>query len=126
MGTKYDLCVITQEVDRLGRGHVDVARAALAGGATMIQLRGKELSSRDLFQLAQQIRALARQHDATFIVNDRADIALAAKADGVHVGDRDLPISSARHLLGPRAEIGASVDTPKAANMAVEPASPLR
>jgi thiamine-phosphate pyrophosphorylase len=115
---KYDLCAITQEVDRLDRGHVDVARAALAGGATMIQLRDKELSSRDLFEVARQIRALTQQHGAAFIVNDRADIALAVEADGVHLGERDLPIASARRLLGPGAEIGASVDTPEAARIA--------
>ncbi|MBN1459208.1 MAG: thiamine phosphate synthase, partial [Armatimonadetes bacterium] len=115
---KYDLCVITQHVDQLGRDHIDVARTALAGGATMIQLRDKELSSRALFEVAQQIRTLTRDYGAAFIVNDRVDIALAAQADGVHVGDSDLPVSSARSLLGPGKEVGASVDTAEAAKAA--------
>ena len=115
---KYDLCVITQQVDRLGRDHMEVARAALAGGATMIQLRDKELSSRALFEVAQQLRTLTAEHGAAFIVNDRVDIALAAEADGVHLGDADLPICRARHLLGPAREIGASVDTAEDARRA--------
>jgi thiamine-phosphate pyrophosphorylase len=106
----YDLCVVTRNVESLQRGHLEVARAALEGGATMIQLREKALSGRALLALAEALRELTRAHGATFIVNDRVDIALASGADGVHVGDEDLPIAVARRVLGAGAIIGASVD----------------
>jgi thiamine-phosphate pyrophosphorylase len=114
----HDLCVITQQVDHLGRGHLEVARAALAGGATMIQLRDKALVTRALLELAKQIRSLTRLQGAAFIVNDRVDIARASEADGVHLGAEDLPIAAARQLLGAGAQIGASVDTPEGARRA--------
>jgi len=104
----YDLCVITRNVERLGRTHLDVARAALEGGATIIQLREKELDSRSLLDIAVQLRHLTRARGAAFIVNDRLDIALAADADGVHFGQTDLPVAIARRLMGPGAVIGAS------------------
>jgi thiamine-phosphate pyrophosphorylase len=116
--TNFDLCVITREVEELHRGHVEVARAALQGGATMIQLREKSLPTSALLALAQEIRRLTLRHHAAFIVNDRGDIALASEADGVHLGREDLPIEIARRLLGPDAVIGASVDHPEAARKA--------
>jgi len=106
----YDLCVVTRDVENLQRGHLEVARAALAGGATMIQLREKNLSGRALLALAETLRELTRAHGATFIVNDRVDIALASGADGVHVGHEDIPVAAARRILGADAIIGASVD----------------
>lgn len=114
----YDFCVITRHVPRLGRTHLDIAQAALEGGATMVQLRDKELSSRGLLDLALAIRRLTRLHGATFIVNDRLDIALACEADGVHLGQDDLPIEMARGALGPETLIGASVKTPEEAQAA--------
>lgn len=105
----YDLCIITRDVENLQRGHLAVARAALLGGATMVQLREKDLSGRALLALAEALRELTHEHGATFIVNDRVDIALASGADGVHVGQEDMPVSVARRILGPEAIIGASV-----------------
>jgi thiamine-phosphate pyrophosphorylase len=111
----YDLCVITRNVEHLNRTHLDVARAALEGGATIIQFRDKELDSRALLDLATQLRQLTRARGATFIVNDRVDIALASDADGLHLGQDDLPISVARGILAPSALIGASATTPREA-----------
>jgi thiamine-phosphate pyrophosphorylase len=108
----FDLCVITAQAERPRRGHVDVARAALEGGATIIQLREKELPGRAMLELAEQIRALTREHGAAFVVNDRVDIVLAAEADGAHLGVDDMPIAAARRLLGAERLIGASVDNP--------------
>jgi thiamine-phosphate pyrophosphorylase len=102
------LCVITDPALAPGRDHVAIAGAALAGGADMIQLRDKTGSVRDLLPQARAIRALCRAHGALFIVNDRVDLALAADADGAHVGQEDLPASSARRLLGPRRLLGVS------------------
>lgn len=105
---EFDLCVITRRSK--GRGHLEVARAALEGGARLVQLRDKGMGTRALFEVAQEIRRLASGYGATFIVNDRVEIALAVGAEGVHLGDEDLPVSAARRLMGPQAIMGVSVD----------------
>jgi thiamine-phosphate pyrophosphorylase len=114
----YSLCVITTTVPSRGRGHAAVARAALEGGCRFLQLRDKELSTRRLVEVAQEIRELTHAYGATFVVNDRVDVALAAEADGVHLGEEDMPLTVARRLLGPRAIIGASAATVPAARAA--------
>ncbi|SAL21260.1 thiamine-phosphate pyrophosphorylase [Caballeronia cordobensis] len=86
-----------------------VARAALDGGATLVQLRAPEWHKRAWFDLARELAPLARAHGVPFVVNDHVDVALAAGADGVHIGQRDLPADIARRLLGPDALIGLSV-----------------
>jgi thiamine-phosphate pyrophosphorylase len=105
---RVNLCVLTDAGLAPGRGHVAIAAAALAGGADMIQLRDKTGDLRDLLPQARAIRALCRSHGAVFIVNDRVDLALAADADGAHVGQQDLPAASARRLLGPGRILGVS------------------
>lgn len=87
---------------------LDVAKQLLAGGSRLFQLRAKELSSREFLALSLDLAALARKHDATFIVNDRADIALLASAHGVHLGSHDLPLAAARKILGNERLIGVS------------------
>jgi len=114
----YGLHVITCEVPANGRTHADVARAALAGGATIIQLRDKTASTRQLLEIAQSIRQLTRQAKALFIVNDRLDVALAAEADGVHVGQDDLPVEIARKIAGGNFIIGASATSLEEAHRA--------
>jgi len=110
------LCVITDQQSN----PVELARMALEGGARMVQLRRKSASGRDLFEWAVRIQALCREYEALFIVNDRLDIALAAHADGVHLGQQDMPVASARALLGPETLIGVSVSTPSEAAKAAE------
>jgi thiamine-phosphate pyrophosphorylase len=105
------LCVITDVVLARGRDHVAIAEAALAGGADMIQLRDKTGNLRDLLPQARAIQALCRARGAVFIVNDRVDLALAADADGAHVGQEDLPADSARRLLGAGRILGVSTHT---------------
>lgn len=83
-------------------------REAVAGGVDMIQLRDKELDDRELVTRATQLRHLTRQLGALFIVNDRVDIAAVCQADGVHLGQTDLGVASARSILGPRPLIGVS------------------
>jgi thiamine-phosphate pyrophosphorylase len=114
----FELCVITGEVEQLGRGHLEVARAALEGGATMIQLRDKRLPTRALLALACEIGRLCRAKGATFIVNDRVDVALACGADGVHLGQDDMPADLARRLLGAAAIVGVSAADPEQARAA--------
>lgn len=102
------LCVITDPALAAGRDHVQIAQAALAGGADIIQLRDKSGSLRDLLPQARAMQALCRAAGALFIVNDRVDLALAAEADGAHVGQEDLPAEAARRLLGPSRILGVS------------------
>jgi thiamine-phosphate pyrophosphorylase len=87
-----------------------IAEAA-AGGAPVIQLREKALSDRDLLQRASQVRRWTRRAGVLFIVNDRPDIARLVEADGVHLGQNDLPVREARRILGPDALIGVSTHT---------------
>ena len=105
----YDLYVVTDEEIGRGRSHAELAARAVAGGADAIQLRDKTLSGRALFDAAFAIREVTHDAGALFIVNDRLDVALAAGADGVHLGESDLPIGEARRLAPPGFIIGASV-----------------
>lgn len=118
MDDRYHLCVITRAVPRLHRDHLDVARGALQGGARFLQFREKEMSTRELVETAAALLRLAREFGATLIVNDRVDVALAVGADGVHLGESDLPVAVARRLLGPSAIIGASAATVERARRA--------
>jgi len=106
-------------VDPAG-GHepVALARLLLDAGARILQLRLKDAGARDFLAVARAITPLCRAHNATFIVNDRADIALLADADGVHLGQEDLPLDAARRLLGPDRIIGVSTHTVEQARAA--------
>lgn len=91
------------------RGHVEMAQAALEGGARAIQLRDKHASTWQMVAWAEKIRRLCEQYRALFIINDRLDVAMAAGAWGVHLGSDDMPVPHARRILGREAVIGASV-----------------
>jgi thiamine-phosphate pyrophosphorylase len=114
------LHVITIEDPARGRTHVDVARAALIGGASVIQLREKNATTRELLDLAVAIRDLCHQAHAIFLVNDRLDVALASSADGVHLGQDDLPIADARRIAGSDFIIGISAGTVEEARHAAD------
>jgi thiamine-phosphate pyrophosphorylase len=108
---RYGLYVITDEGIAHGISHVEIARKVAEGGADIIQLRDKARTSKDLLSIAIQIREIAHAASASFIVNDRLDLALASDADGVHLGHEDLPVAFARRI-SPRAfVIGTSVRT---------------
>ena len=94
-------------------GLVDVGRAALRGGAQILQLRAKHATGRELLAWARALREATREHDALLIVNDRPDIALLADADGVHLGADDLAIRDARRLLGHDKVVGGTANTVK-------------
>jgi len=114
----YELYVITDEEIGQGLSHAELARRAVAGGADVIQLRDKRFSGRALLNAAVAVRKVTRDAGALFIVNDRLDVALAAGADGVHLGASDLPIGEARRLAPPGFIIGASVGSAAAAGRA--------
>jgi thiamine-phosphate pyrophosphorylase len=91
-----------------GRDPVELARALLDGGAGLVQLRLKQASPRALYEVAAAIRPLARATGALFLVNDRPDIARAVDADGVHLGQDDVPVAVARRVLGADRIVGVS------------------
>lgn len=88
--------------------HVEQLKRLVRGGATFIQLREKYLAPKDFYKSAEAAVKFARQNDVKIIINDRVDIALALKADGVHLGQDDLPPAQARDILGEKAIIGFS------------------
>ncbi|MEN8145272.1 MAG: thiamine phosphate synthase [Gemmatimonadota bacterium] len=120
LAARLRLMVITQAQPAHGRSLIDTVGECLGAGATAIQLRDKEASDSELLVIARQLRNLSARHDALFIVNDRFDLALAAGADGVHLGPDDLPISSVRPLVPDSFIIGYSTDDPDAGRRAAE------
>lgn len=111
------LYVITDGVS--ADDHLKMANAACQGGAGVLQLRAKNLPLRDALQVASQIRQMTTAAKVLFIVNDRIDLALTSKADGVHLGDDDIPANIARQIMGRHAVIGVSASTTQLADQAV-------
>lgn len=101
-----------------GLSHAEQVRRLAAGGATFIQLREKHSSPREFYREAVEALRVARGLGVRLVVNDRADIALALGADGVHLGQNDLPPAAARELLGRRAVIGFSTHSEEQAREA--------
>jgi thiamine-phosphate pyrophosphorylase len=107
--TDWDTYFVTQESRSEGRTTLEVVEAAVAGGVGAVQLREKDRSARERYHLGRKLREVTRDADVTFVVNDRVDLARAVDADGVHLGDDDLPVAVAREQLGTDAVIGRSV-----------------
>jgi len=103
-----------------GGDEVQIARAALDGGARLIQLRDKTREKGLQLPVAEALQALCRERGALFIVNDHVDLALAADADGVHLGQKDMPIDEARPIVGPDRIIGVSTNNVQEALAAQE------
>ncbi len=103
--------VLTDRGLSRGRSEQDVVRAAIAGGATAVQLRWKQGSLHDAVAVGRELRAMCRDAGIMFVVNDRVDLALALEADAVHLGDEDLPLTEARAIVGGRLVIGYSPAT---------------
>ncbi len=101
------LYLVTSQSLSRGRKTLDIIRAALAGGARLIQLREKEMPLLEFFRLAEEARRLTSEAGALLIVNDRLDVALDIDADGVHLGQSDFPVATARELAA-RLIIGGS------------------
>ena len=103
------LCLVTDRGLAGGRSVVDIALAAARGGATMVQLRDKDATTRAFVEQARALMAALKPLGVPLAVNDRLDIALAVDADGLHVGQDDLPVAEARRLLGPGKFVGLSI-----------------
>ena len=116
----FELYAITDR-KMLGKtSEVEAARLCYAGGADVGQLRMKDTDGGEMLRVAKEIQALANQYNRFFIVNDRIDVAILASADGIHLGQSDIPISEARRLVGDEMIIGASVHNVEQAVKAVE------
>jgi thiamine-phosphate pyrophosphorylase len=102
------------------RPFLQVVAAALSGGVATVQLRDKHASVRDLLAVGMEMRRIAHSHSASLLINDRPDVALALKADGVHVGPEDLPPSEARRLLPKPLLMGVSAGNLREALFAQE------
>ena len=116
----FDLYVVTDRELSKGRSDAEVARMAYEGGADVVQLRMKNADGREMLEQANLIRRYADEMCKLFIVDDRVDIAMASGADGVHLGQSDMPLEAARKLMGDDAIIGISVDNVEEAIAAQE------
>jgi thiamine-phosphate pyrophosphorylase len=104
----FSLYLITDRMQTAGRSLSAVVADALRGGLRAVQLREKDLTAGQLFELAIGLRQLTREYGAQLLINDRIDVALAVEADGVHLGKAGLPVSEARRILGSGRLIGYS------------------
>ena len=100
--------LVTQQSLSAGRSTVDIVEAAIEGGVDAVQLREKDVSARERYALGRRLRERTRAAGVDLIVNDRVDLAAAIDADGVHLGQSDLPVAAARDLLGEDAIVGVS------------------
>ena len=116
-----DLYALTDDELSLGRPAVEVAKALLDSGIKILQYREKEKKAGQMLKECLELRRLTREAGACFIVNDHVDIAVLCEADGVHVGQEDLPVEAVRRLVGPDMLIGLSTHTPDQARAAVAP-----
>jgi len=105
------LYLVTDRDLARGRPLLEVVAQAVEGGVNIVQIREKTLSTRAFIEEAREIQAYLKPKGIPLLINDRVDVALAIGADGVHLGQSDMPYPLARKLLGPKALIGLSVDT---------------
>lgn len=101
-----------------GRDVAEVTEAAIAGGVTVVQYRDKVSSGRTFYAQSLRCREVCAAHRVPFIVNDRLDVALAVQADGVHVGQEDLPVAAVRRVAGGKLIVGVSASTVEEAVLA--------
>ncbi|PKQ62107.1 thiamine-phosphate diphosphorylase [Labilibaculum filiforme] len=105
------LYLVTDQSLSKGRTHEYIVAEAVKGGVTVVQLREKNISSREFYELAKALMLIVKPLGIPLIINDRLDIALAVDADGLHIGQSDLPYEVARKLLGKNKIIGLSIET---------------
>jgi thiamine-phosphate pyrophosphorylase len=110
------LYLVTSPSDKM----FSIVEAALQGGLKLVQYRDKQNDDETRLQNAEKLSQLCHRYDALFIMNDRVDLAIASNADGVHLGQKDIPISLARQLLGPQRIIGRSTTNPQEMQKAID------
>ena len=107
----YSLYLVTDRGLAKGRTTLEIVRAAVEGGVTCVQLREKECSTLQFIEQAMAVKDFLRDHGVPLIINDRVDVALAVAADGVHLGQTDMPLKAARRILGDSMIIGISAES---------------
>ncbi len=107
----YSLYLVTDRPLSRGRPLPEIVAAAVRGGVTCVQLREKACTTREFIAQAREIRALLQEHHVPLIINDRVDVALAVEAEGVHLGQQDMDLATARRLAGDRMIIGISAES---------------
>lgn len=105
------LYLVTGRYDFSDEEFLTIIEEACRNGVTLVQLREKELSTHDFYQLALKVKEVTARYDIPLIINDRLDICLAVDAEGLHIGDDELPVTVARRLLGPGKILGVSAKT---------------
>jgi thiamine-phosphate pyrophosphorylase len=117
----WSLYLITDRGFARNRSIVDIVRAAVRGGVTVVQLREKTATTNEMIELGQALHKITQAANVPLIVNDRVDVALAINADGVHVGPPDdMPTTLARRILGPDRVVGVSAESPEIARQAMQ------
>lgn len=111
MRVDYSLYLVTDSHLSRGRSTEDIVKAAVAGGVTCVQLREKELETREFVNKAKELKKILQPLSIPLIVNDRIDVALAADADGIHLGQTDMNIKDARQIVGNNIIIGISAES---------------
>lgn len=117
-GVNWSLYVITDRKAAGQRPLTEVVEAAIAGGATIVQMREKTATTREMIELGRALHEITRGAGVPLIVNDRMDVTLALDAEGVHVGQEDMPAPLARCLIGPDRILGVSAGTAEEARQA--------
>ncbi len=110
--SSWDAYLVTDRDFSRGRSTLEIVRAAVKGGVSAIQLREKDLSTRRFYEEGLRIVDVLRSAGVALVINDRIDLVLALEADGVHLGQDDMPLRVAREILGPDYIIGWSVNEP--------------
>lgn len=105
---KYPLYLVTDEKACKGKDFYESVEASIRGGAKIVQLREKNMDTRDFFNRALKLKEICHKHGVDFVINDRLDIAIAVDADGVHLGQSDMPIEKAKEILGHKKIVGIS------------------
>lgn len=120
MRSDYSLYLVTDRMRMSAATLGEAVEQAAAGGCTVVQLREKEISSLDFYMLALEMKGITDRYDIPLIINDRIDIALAAGASGVHIGQKDIPADIARRVIGKEMLLGVSVGSAGEARNAVK------
>jgi thiamine-phosphate pyrophosphorylase len=107
----YSLYLVTDRGLARGRSTFDIVKAAVSGGVTCVQLREKDCSTLEFIEQALAIKNFLEEREVPLIINDRLDVALAVAADGVHLGQSDMPLETARKIAGPSMLIGISAES---------------
>ena len=120
MKPDYSLYLVTDRLCLSTETLTEAVEQAIMGGCTMVQLREKDISSSDFYDLAVEIKKVTDQYTIPLIINDRIDVALAAGAAGVHIGQKDIPAHIARKIIGRDMLLGVSVHSVQEAEMAAK------